>query len=245
MENEILVGILLFIIAFLYSSVGHGGASGYLAVLGVLGYNISALRFSALVLNVLVSSVSFINFFRQQYFNFRLFLYLSVGSIPMAYLGARIIVDTVWYYRILAICLILAAWRLSGFFIMATHTENSRKYPVWTFVLMGAIIGFISGLIGIGGGILLSPLLLILKVTDTKTCSGIAALFIFVNSMAGIIGGFETTFEIRTLQPIWLISAVAGGFLGAFWGSSLARPLLLRRILAGVLLIASVKMIII
>ncbi|MDQ3534946.1 MAG: sulfite exporter TauE/SafE family protein [Bacteroidota bacterium] len=245
MENEILVGLLLFIVAFFYSSVGHGGASGYLAVLGVLGYNITALRFSALILNVLVSSVSFLNFFRKKFFDLRLFLYLSAGSIPMAFLGAKISVDTVWYFRILALCLILAAWRLSGIFIPDHSSEKTRRFPIWIFIFLGAFIGFISGLIGIGGGIILSPILILLRVTDTKTCSGIAALFVWVNSVAGIIGGYQTTFVISSLQPIWLVSAVAGGFMGAYWGSSLARPVLLRRILAGVLLIASVKMIIV
>lgn len=245
MEKETLIALLLFIIAFLYSSVGHGGASGYLAVLGAFGYDILSLRFSALILNVFVSSVSFANFIRQGFFNLRIFLFLAAGSVPMAFLGAKVLVDKVWYFRILAVCLILAAWRLSGFFSINFNTEIPKKYNYWLFIVIGAMIGFISGLIGIGGGILLSPVLLLLKITDTKTCSGISALFIFVNSAAGIFGGYQAGFEIISFQPMWLIAAVVGGFMGGYWGSNLAKPVLLRRILAGVLIIASVKMILI
>ncbi len=245
MEHELLIGLLLFFIAFLYSSVGHGGASGYLAVLGVLGYDINSLRFSALFLNVLVSSVSFMNFLRKKYFDLEIFISLAVGSIPMAYLGAKIEIDAVWYYRILAACLVIAAWRLSGIFTSKSSIYKVKKYSFFIFIAIGALIGLLSGMIGIGGGILLSPLLLLLKATDTKTCSGISALFILVNSLAGIAGGFQSTGFNFSINPIWIVAAVIGGLLGAYWGSSLARPLLLRRILAIVLLIASIKMAII
>lgn len=238
--SELLIPLAILVIAFLYASVGHGGASGYLALLAILGYTQDVTRPSALLLNLLVSTLAFIQFARAGHFRFALFWPFAVTSIPMSYLGAGIHVDPTWYTRILAICLLIAVARLLGLF--GERTDAARPLHLPTALLIGACIGFLSGLIGIGGGILLSPLLLLLRWCTTKESAAVSALFIFVNSASGMVrtwdGGAWLTPDVST----WLGAALVGGVVGSTIGAQRLSDARLRQVLGAVLLFASVKL---
>lgn len=230
--------VLLGIMAFLYASVGHGGASGYLAVMALFAIAPPVMKQTALLLNLGVSLMSFIAFFRQGYFKWNLFLPFALGSIPMAFLGARIPLTDSTYKQILGACLILAVIRMLG----SLKDGTSRNLPALIGVLTGAVIGLLSGMIGIGGGIILSPLLLLFRWASLKEAAAVSALFIFVNSVSGL-AGLKTWIPLDQNQMgFWLAASLLGGFLGARWGAAIASNQKVKWILALVLLIASVKL---
>ena len=230
--------ILLAIMAFLYASVGHGGASGYLAVMALFAIAPPVMKQTALLLNLGVSLMSFIAFYRQGYFKWTLFWPFALGSIPAAFLGARIPLTDSTYKQILGACLFLAVIRM-----VVSLKEGSRKsLPAVIGVFTGAAIGLLSGMIGIGGGIILSPLLLLFRWASLKEAAAVSALFIFVNSVAGL-AGLKTWIPIDQSQMIyWLAASLVGGFLGARWGAAIASNVKVKWILALVLIIASLKL---
>jgi uncharacterized protein len=237
-----LVLALFFIVAFLYASVGHGGASGYLALMALLGVSPVLMKSSALLLNILVSGVSFFMFYRAGHFKWKLFWPFALASIPAAFLGATVIVDALVYKKILGILLLFPILRLVGVFGKSNEDVEVRKlsYPLALF--LGAAIGLLSGMIGIGGGIVLSPLLLIFHWARMKETAAISALFIFVNSLAGFGGVVMTGVTFPQEVFYWLGAALTGGFIGAWYGSKKGAYLSLKLILAFVLLIASSKL---
>jgi uncharacterized membrane protein YfcA len=230
--------ILLAIMAFLYASVGHGGASGYLAVMALFAIAPPVMKQTALLLNLGVSLMSFIAFYRQGYFKWNLFWPFALGSIPAAFIGARIPLTDSTYKQILGACLFLAVIRM-----VVSLKEGSRKsLPAVIGVFTGAAIGLLSGMIGIGGGIILSPLLLLFRWASLKEAAAVSALFIFVNSVSGL-AGLKTWIPIDQSQMIyWLAASLVGGFLGARWGAAIASNVKVKWILALVLVIASLKL---
>ena len=229
---------LLAIMAFLYASVGHGGASGYLAVMALFAIAPPVMKQTALLLNLGVSLMSFIAFYRQGYFKWTLFWPFALGSIPVAFLGARIPLTDSTYKQILGACLFLAVIRM----VVSFKESSARNLPVFLGVLVGAVIGLLSGMIGIGGGIILSPLLLLFRWASLKEAAAVSALFIFVNSVAGL-AGLKTWIPIDQSQMLyWLIASLVGGFLGARWGAGIASNAKVKWILALVLVIASLKL---
>ena len=188
MTIELLVGfyLLLFAVAFLYASVGHGGASGYLALGAIFDLAKEVMRPTALLLNLFVSLTSFLQFYRGKHFKFKIFLPLAIASIPMAFVGGRIDIDTGLYKIALGLLLLFPIIRF--LFFQNMPVSEIRKINVLLSLIIGALIGFVSGVIGIGGGIILSPILLLLKWTDQKQTAAISALFIFVNSLSGLLG---------------------------------------------------------
>jgi uncharacterized protein len=239
-----LAGLLciLFIVSFLYSSIGHGGASGYIAVLSIIGMSNEIIRPSALALNIFVASISFIQYYRSGYFKWHLFYPFALLSVPMAYLGSFVDLDPTWYKRIIGVCLIIAVLRIIGLF-QPKETSVSKPTPLIIAMVIGALLGFLSGMIGIGGGIILSPIILICGWGNLKETAAVSALFIVVNSLAGILGLFNQHISWPNELPFWLIVTVAGGFLGAYWGSKKAENKTLKQVLAVVLLFASYKLI--
>ncbi len=234
--------LLLTLIAGLYASVGHGGASGYLALMAIFGFAPEMMRSSALTLNLLVSSVAFISFYRNGYFRWSIILPLISVSIPAAFLGATISVDPTLYRILLGICLLIAVFRMV--FIKGLKNQELRR-PVNLYLLLsGAGIGVLSGMIGIGGGIILSPLLLLLRWTTVKQAAGISALFIFINSMAGIAGLLSAGMYRAPLISWWIAAVLVGGFAGSLLGSNRFAPHLMKKILAFVLLLAAFKLLI-
>lgn len=229
---------LLAIMAFLYASVGHGGASGYLAVMALFAIAPPLMKQTALLLNLGVSLMSFIAFYRQGYFKWSLFWPFALGSIPAAYLGARIPLTDSTYKQILGACLFLAVIRM----VVSLKESSARSLPVFSGIFAGALIGLLSGMIGIGGGIILSPLLLLFRWASLKEAAAVSALFIFVNSVAGL-AGLKTWIPLDQSQMIcWLVASLMGGFLGARWGAGMASNTKVKWILALVLVIASLKL---
>lgn len=232
--------ILLALIAFLYASVGHGGASGYLAAMSLLGFTNDVMRPTALVLNLFVSAIAFIQFARAGYFQWRVFWPFAVTSVPFAWLGGTIELDPTLYKQILAVCLLAAVARLFGLF--GTGKQETSFPPVVLAMVIGATLGLLSGMIGIGGGVLLSPLLLICGWTTVKESAGVSAAFIFVNSVAGIIALGSTALVMTMDHALWIVAAFVGGLLGAYVGAKHYSALRLKQLLGAVLLLASVKL---
>ena len=230
--------LLLAIMAFLYASVGHGGASGYLAVMALFAIAPPVMKQTALLLNLGVSLMSFIAFYRQGYFKWTLFWPFALGSIPAAFLGARIPLTDSTYKQILGACLFLAVIRM----VVSFKDNTRRSLPAILGIITGAAIGLLSGMIGIGGGIILSPLLLLFRWASLKEAAAISALFIFVNSVSGL-AGLKTWIPLDQSQMIyWLAASLVGGFLGARWGAAIASNVKVKWILALVLIIASLKL---
>ena len=230
--------LLLAIMAFLYASVGHGGASGYLAIMAIFAIAPPLMKQTALLLNLGVSLMSFIAFYRQGYFKWNLFWPFALGSIPAAFLGARIPLTDSTYKQILGACLFLAVIRM----VVTLKESEPRKLNLGLGVLSGSVIGLLSGMIGIGGGIILSPLLLLFRWASLKEAAAISALFIFVNSVSGL-AGLKTWIPMDQSQMMyWLVASLVGGFLGANWGAAIASNVKVKWILALVLIIASLKL---
>ena len=224
--------------AFLYASVGHGGASGYLAVMALFLIAPPVMKQTALLLNLGVSLMSFIAFYRQGYFKWNLFWPFALGSIPAAFIGARIPLTDSTYKQILGACLLLAVIRM----VVTLKESEPRKLNLGLGVLAGFLIGLLSGMIGIGGGIILSPLVLLFRWASLKEAAAVSALFIFVNSVSGL-AGLKTWIPLDQSQIMyWLAASLVGGFLGARWGAAIASNAKVKWILALVLLIASIKL---
>lgn len=240
MESIVLFYILLFLVAFLYSSVGHGGASGYLALMAIFSISPDVMKPTALLLNLFVSLTSFIQFYRGKHFNWKLFLPFAIGSIPMAYLGGLKSLHDDLYKKVLGLLLLIPIVRF--LFFANIKVEETKKANIYLSLLIGAAIGFLSGLIGIGGGIILSPILLMLKWANMKQTAAISALFIFVNSLSGFIAQLNKGITFTTDMFAYVAIAFAGGICGAYFGSIKFRQNILQYMLALVLIIASYKL---
>ncbi len=227
--------------AFLYASVGHGGASGYLAVMALFSMSPEVMKPTALILNLFVSLTAFIQYYRGDHFKLKIFLPLAVASIPFSFLGGMNTLQDHIYKTILGLFLFIPITRFLIY--KSEEITEERKSNVTLSLLMGSSIGFISGLIGIGGGIVLSPLLVMLKWTNLKQTAAISALFIFVNSLAGIIGQSTKGLHLNSDMCYYIGFAFCGGFIGAYYGTNKFSYKYLRLVLALVLLIAAVKLI--
>ncbi|RZJ64263.1 MAG: sulfite exporter TauE/SafE family protein [Flavobacterium sp.] len=232
--------IILFCVAFLYSAVGHGGASGYLALMALYGVAPQEMKPTALMLNLFVSLTSFIQYYRGKFFLRNLFLAVSAASVPMAFIGGMITLEENIYKRILGILLLFPVIRF--FFFKNPKDEELKPYNLYGALAIGAVVGLLSGMIGIGGGIILSPILLLLLWTNQKQTAAISALFIFVNSIAGLLGQFTKGIEFNSNMIIYVAVAFSGGLLGAYFGSLKFTQNVLKYILATVLLLASYKL---
>jgi len=238
--SEILIILAVFVVAVLYSSVGHGGASGYLAVMAFVAVAPNVTRPTALLLNVFVASIATFQFYRVKHFDWKVFLPFAATSIPFAFVGGMIQLPTNIYKTILGAVLILAAIRLA----INLKNENAPQKPkIWLALIIGAGIGLLSGLVGVGGGIFLTPILLLMNWTETKKAAGISAMFILVNSISGLLGNYAQVFELPATVWFWIAAAAVGGIIGSTLGSQRFNSLTLRRVLAIVLLIAGVKLI--
>ena len=248
MDSLSTYGMVLAALAFLiasgiYASVGHGGASAYLAVMGLIGMAPQEMRPIALVLNIGVSFMALISFSRAGHFDSRLFLPLAAASVPAAFLGGLLESPEPLFKGILAVALLLAAWRLV--FVPETEGSAISKPLLISLVLLGGMIGFLSGLVGIGGGIFLTPLLILFRWSPAKQAAGISAAFILVNSCAGITGFVVKGGGISATVLVILPVVLCGGWLGSHWGSRMARVRALRFSLASVLIVAAGKFVII
>jgi uncharacterized membrane protein YfcA len=229
--------------ACLYAMVGHGGASAYLALMVFWEITPNAMKPLALVLNMFVSLIAFFQFYKQHLFSWKLFIPLIICSIPAAFLGGTISISDVLYKRILAMLLLFTAIRF--FYPLQEGTENEKAKRIWILYASGISIGFVSGLIGIGGGVLLTPVLVLFKFCTIKVAGGISALFIFFNSLAGLAGQGFTTLAWIDSYSMLLLWVIIGGSIGAYLGSNYLPPKVLKKLLAIVLLIASIKLLLV
>jgi uncharacterized membrane protein YfcA len=240
MESVILFYGLLFLVAFLYSSVGHGGASGYLALMALFSIAPEVMKPTALTLNLFVSLTSFIQFYRGKHFDWKIFLPFAIASVPMAFVGGMITVDPFIYKKILGILLLVPIIRF--LFFRNISVKDLRQSNIGLSFLIGGSIGLISGMIGIGGGIILSPVILLLKWADMKRAAGISALFIFVNSISGLAGQFTKGIHFSPDMYAYVEVAFAGGICGSYFGSMKFNQTLLKYLLAVVLMLAAYKL---
>ncbi|MGB0869220.1 MAG: sulfite exporter TauE/SafE family protein [Flavobacteriales bacterium] len=227
-------------IAFLYSSVGHGGASGYLALMAIFSFPTIQMKPIALVLNLVVAGIAFIQYYRNGFFNLKLFLSFALASIPLSFLGGLIQVESSVYKGILALFLVFSILKMLN--ILGFKTKEEQAVNIKQALIIGGIVGFFSGLIGIGGGIILSPIILLLGWGKTKVTAGVSALFIWVNSAAGLLGQFNSGIHLPE-GLIWLvILAILGGFLGSYFGSFKWSQKTVKYILTAVLISACIKL---
>ena len=237
------LSLLILLAAALYSSVGHAGASGYLAAMALFGLAPAQMKPTALCLNIIVATIATFRFYRAGCFSWSLFWPFAVASIPLAFVGGAITLPTTVYRQIVGVTLLYAAFRLFLFTRAKADTTATRNVPVIAAILWGALIGFLSGLTGVGGGIFLSPLLLLMGWADARHTAGVSAAFILVNSIAGLSGNFSS---VQTLPPAlvyFALAAVVGGLVGSEFGSRRLASLTIRRLLAIVLVVAGLKMI--
>ncbi len=239
----ILAGLFLLVGA-LYAAVGHAGASGYLAVMALLGVEAATMRPTALTINILVAAIAFVQFARAGHFSWVLFRPFAAASIPAAFAGGMIRLPTHALQVAIGAVLVLTAARMAHLAWRPPAAPKEPRRPSLSAMLaVGAALGFIAGLTGTGGGIFLSPILLLARWADPKRTAATASLFILVNSAAGIAGIAADGWS----PPAWLwplaACAAVGGVVGATLGSRRASPRSLNLILALVLLVAGTKLV--
>jgi uncharacterized membrane protein YfcA len=234
----------VFAVAFFYSSVGHGGATGYLAALALLGVAPASARVAVLIANILVASVAWRRFWQAGYFDWKILIWFAAASVPCAWFGSKVQISPQIYKFILGG--VLAA---AGLILLFRSRWQTDDVPVrkcfWPIALgVGAVLGFLAGLTGIGGGVFLSPVLYLFRWVKPKGTGGIAAGFIVLNSIAGLAGtGAE---KIAHAGPLlWLtLPAVIGALLGTHFGARRWSSVTFSRVLACVLIFAGGKLLI-
>ena len=251
MEGVVAEFLLLFalsIIAAMYASVGHGGASGYLAILSLTAYAANDpvwLKQHAWSLNLLVAGIAFYAYKKSGFFDVKLAIPFIASSIPTAFIGGYLQVDNTVYDILLSLTLVFAAWKLYSTKYPLASVEINKIPPLHLSISVGLIIGFLSGIIGVGGGIFLSPIILLFGWSDAKTTAGIAAVFIWVNSFSGLAGSTisgQLTLDVSTLIP-FSVAVIIGGYIGSKYGSEKLSQNSVRNMLVAVMLIAAIRQI--
>ena len=237
---DILICICLFFGAILYTSVGHAGASIYIAIMSIFGVPVTTIKPTALSLNIIVSSYTSYQFVRAKYYDIKLAIPLLIGAIPAAFIGGYINLPSNIYKPIIGVMLLYSAYR----FITVKKEDEKPTVPYKFFyaVTTGIIIGFLAGLTGTGGGIFLSPLIIFAAWTTTKGASGTVAIFIFFNSLFGLMGNMTSLSAIPPTLPLYAGAALLGGIIGSRIGVHYFQHTAIKRTLGLVLLIASLKL---
>jgi len=211
------LAVCIFIVAMIYASVGHGGASGYLAVMALFSLHPEALKPTALILNIVVAGIGTYLYCSAGQFSWRVFWPFVLTSIPMSFLGGTFSLPPEYYRPVLGLVLFYAAWRL---FVRRKEDDYQARPPALPLAMVvGGVLGFASGVIGVGGGIFLSPLMILLRWARVREVSGIAALFILVNSISGLSGHVSSLQHVPDYAPLLAGMALIGGTIGALCGS--------------------------
>jgi uncharacterized membrane protein YfcA len=242
-----IIAVLMFAVALLYSTVGHAGASGYLAAMALFGTTPAVMRPTALTLNLIVATIGTIRFHRAGFFALRTFWPFAVASIPASFVGGWLSLPAVVYKALVGLVLLYSAVRL---FLSAKRADQqeTKVVPIGVALILGAAIGLLSGLTGVGGGIFLSPLLLMMNWAKTKETSGVSVTFILVNSIAGLLGHglFGHFTAINTLPHtalMWAPAVLVGGWIGTELGTRRLPIVGIRRWLSVVLVLAGLKLV--
>jgi hypothetical protein len=242
LNAELLLALCMFLGAVLYTSVGHAGASAYIAMMALFSVPAAVMRPTALVLNIFVASFTSFRYMRAGLFRFRTLWPFLLGALPMAFLGGYIPIPGQYYRPLVGVVLLIAAVRL----LWPSELRSNREWsdpPLWLAMLAGAAIGLLSGLTGTGGGIFLSPLLLFLAWSETRAASGVAAMFILCNSVAGLLGNIASVKALPPNLQLFAVAVLLGAIIGTTLGiSKLAQQGVLKA-LGLVLLIAGFKLI--
>lgn len=238
---ELLVAALILVIALLYSTVGHAGASGYLAAMALLGMAPVVMKPTALTLNIIVALIGTVRFYRAGFFSWRTFWPFAVASIPASFIGGSLTLPISIYKSIVGVVLLYSAVRL---FFSARTADQSKTtlVPIWLALILGAAIGLLSGLTGVGGGIFLSPVLLLMHWAETKETSGVSVVFILVNSIAGLAGHASAITFIPPSIVYWAPAALIGGWIGTELGTRVLPVSNIRKWLSFVLALAGLKL---
>ena len=240
--HTLLIAGCLFLGAILYTSVGHAGASAYIAVMTLFDLPPAVIRPTALTLNIFVSSFTALRYIKSNFFNKTLFLFLIIGSVPAAFIGGRINLSGDVYRPVIGVLLLLSGLR---FLVQAMQSDKAhREVNKPLAIFMGACVGLLSGITGTGGGIFLSPLIIWLGWVSVKAASGTVAAFIFVNSSAGLLGNFQSTSSLPSELPVFLVAVLLGAFIGTRFGIKRFSSVGVKRALGVVLLIAGAKFVI-
>lgn len=236
--------IFIFFAAVLYAAVGHAGASGYLAAMGLFGVSAAVMKPTALVLNILVATIATIRYCHAGCFSWRTFWPFTIASIPCAFVGGALTLPVGIYKPAVGLILLLAAWRL--ILLPKPTDENERKSLRRPTLLIsmpvGATIGFVSGITGTGGGIFLSPFLIFMRWAGTRQSCGISAAFILANSISGLVGNLTSAGSLPSWLPIWIAIVVVGAIIGTELGVRRLSIPNVRKTLGLVLLVASLKL---
>jgi uncharacterized protein len=236
-----LISIAVFAAALLFAIAGHTGASAYLAIFGLLGMAPAEIKPSVLSLNVVVGCVAVYKFSRAGHFSWRLIWPFILTSIPFSFLGGLITLPTTIYRILVGVVLVYAAIRML-FGASKKDGAEPGSPSIGLSLLLGAGIGFTGGLIGIGGGVLLSPILLLMEWAGPQLTAGTIAVFVLVNSIAGLLGHWTASPELPTQLPVWGAMALVGGWIGAEIGSRKLSAITIRRMLGLILLLAGLRM---
>lgn len=229
----------ILVVAFLYASVGHAGASGYIAVMSLASFAPATIRPVALVLNIVVACLATWHFWKAGHFRWRLFWPFALLAVPCAYLGGMLHLPAAVFQKLVGAVLLFSAWR----FFTRPHVPGETTPPSLPIALtVGAGLGLLSGLTGTGGGIFLTPLLLFMRWAEPKTASAVSALFILLNSISGLAGNFASTQYLPSFTGYFVAAAVVGGFAGSYFGSHRFPHAVIKKLLACVLLIAGLKL---
>lgn len=244
--EELALTALIFLAAMLYSSVGHAGASGYLAAMALFGLAPETMRPAALALNVLVASLATYRYTRVGQNDFRLLVPFVITSIPAAFIGGMVHVPGALYKPLIGALLLISAFQLLRTAKTSQRQDRHiQRPPLVAALLTGTGLGLLAGLSGTGGGIFLSPLLLFMGWAPTRRVSGIAASFILVNSISGLLGNMSSIQALPPALPLWAIAALLGGWVGTYLGTRALTIPGIRTTLAMVLMIAGGKMLLI
>jgi uncharacterized membrane protein YfcA len=239
--HTLLLAACMFAGAALYTSVGHAGASSYIALMALFGIAPAVMRPTALALNILVASFTWLRYLHAGLFRWRTLWPFLIGALPFAVVGGAIQLPGQFYRPLVGVILIIAGIR----FLWPkelTSNQKPRDPPVIVGVALGALVGFLSGLTGTGGGIFLSPILLFAGWSDTRMASGAAAIFILCNSIAGLLGNIAIVKSLPSDLPIYALAVLAGAIIGTTLGIKFAVPMILKA-LGAVLIIAGCKLI--
>ena len=239
MLDVLIFVIPFFLVSFLYSTVGHGGASGYLAIMALLAVDLTFFRSTALGLNIIVSFLGTLAYLKAGYFTGKLFWPITLAAVPFAYIGGSLEIQANHFRIILGLALCFALMRL----FKPESTDKKVKFAVmWQMILFGSLIGFLSGLIGVGGGIFLTPLVIFMKWGSTRTAAAISSPFILINSTAGLLGLKPDLCDFHSFFPLLASTVLVGGLTGSIWGSHFAASKQIRLLLACVLGLAAFKL---